>query len=204
MTETIFEKTINCVICKKEHPRRRSVKVMSTQLAAGLDCLTPEQRELFGLPTADEASRRATPHPPTMVARFGHPHEMFTIVFEDVRKKDHPEGSPVREEHFFQVIDEIGLERLPEFNYSRDVGTHKIEVQSQNVEFQLRTYTSPPGMFQVWMEALVHEPETEVMAVARLSWAEFSYPQANQDHERLVREIHEAENTVLSNHGDRD
>ena len=198
MTQTASAETITCVICKKPHSRRRSVKVISTGLSAGLDCLTPAQRELFGLPSANEASRRMTPYPPTMVAKFGEPHEMFTIAFEDVRRKDHPyDESPVREEHFLQTIDQIGLERLPDFNYSRKIGRHEMTVGDKVVDFQLRTYTSPPGMFQVWMEALVHEPITEILAIARLSWAEFSYPEANNAHNSLIQAMHQAESEPL-------
>ena len=198
MTTEASPETITCVICKNPHPRRRSVKVISTGLSAGLDCLTPAQRELFGLPTAAQASRRMTPHPPTMVAKFGEPHDMFTIAFEDVRRKDRPfDQSPVREEHFLRTIDEVGLEKLPNFNYSRDVGRHEMKVGDKVVDFQLRTYTSPPGMFQVWMEALVHEPETEILAIARLSWAEFSYPEANSAHDTLIQAIHQAESPPL-------
>ena len=193
MTTTTYEETISCVICNCEHPRRQSVKIVSTGLAAGLDCLTPEQRKLFGLPSAQEAAERMNPYAPTMLARTSQPHDLFMILSEDVRRKDHGEASFVEDKHFFQVIDEVGLKKLPEFNYNNACGRHRLTIEEREVDFEIRTYTSPPGMFQVWMEALVREPETQLVSLARLSWCEFSYPEANKAHEELIRAIEEAE-----------
>ena len=199
-THTTSEETINCVICKEEHPRRQSVKVISTGLAAGLDCLTPELRELFGLPSADEAAQRMNPYAPTMLARTSQPHELFMIMSDDVRKKDHDQESFVEDRHFFQVIDQVGLKKLPEFNYNNPCGRHKLTIDDREVDFEIRTYTSPPGMFQVWMEALVHEPETEIVSLARLSWSDFSYPEANAAHDEMVKAIEESERTAQHSH----
>ena len=104
---------VRCAVCEGQHPKNDSVTVVSTGLSAGIECLSPRVRELFGVPTPDEVRERHRSYPLMITTGPGAAHRLFTITTQTIND---PPGPGTWEEHLQEALEKVGLDAIPEIH----------------------------------------------------------------------------------------
>lgn len=172
MTATHEIETLTCVACGQEHPRRLSVKVMSTGLSCGLACMTPEQRRLFGLPEPDDAAIGVFPAPPYIQGWEDKPSRYFNVSTNEITTSEQPQAGPeITAEHFRRALNLCGLPNVLRAVYGTPQTTITVDIQGTPVLFAFRAYTAAQRL-HIWADALTSEDPPTLLRGARFSWTD--------------------------------
>ena len=95
----------------------------------------------------------------------------FMILHQSIITDDR-----VGPDKFRQALDHMGVENIieqrakpPNLKKSPEAGVmvHQLD---DDTSFHAYAYLSPIGYLQIWMEAINHQPEPDLLAAARFSW----------------------------------
>ena len=184
-TQNTFE-TVNCVACGEQHPRSLSVVVVPSGLACGLACMTPQQRELFGLPNPEDAAIGVFPTPPYIQGWRDNPSRYFTITMTDC-----PGTLPKLEQHHFRhAINRFGLTNTLKADYRNPASKMELDIQGTPVTFAFSVYTAAERL-HVWIDATTSGDNPTLLGGARLSWTRNpNKPEREQANRNAVEFLH--------------
>ena len=119
--------------------------------------------------------------------------ERFTIMHQAIVREQ-----ATRIEDFRDALDRMtvaGVISAPpneERMQASPAGTGVKVLEVGNITYQAYAYLSPQGKLQIWMEAVLPEPEPAVLAIARFSW-NFAdeTPEAADEHQTHAKRVTE-------------